>query len=167
MREVNKSDETIDESLTRINGTFFWNRGKTKQLIQELTDKQDLDDENDYENTLDAEKLITKYGSPRDLKVMMNIKNKHDEVGQLGIRDKKIRDGLHQKYLQKIKDGTAFNNDKFTPIKESGSWNKICEQLEKPRLNLNSRSFFGQLRESLQTKNKRRLLTMKRVNQYE
>ena len=43
------------------------------------------------------------------------------------------------------------------------TWNKICEQLDHPRLSATkSTSFFGQLRESLQTKNKSKLLNLKR-----
>jgi len=101
MKEVNKSDETIDENLSRISSTFFWNRNiriKTKlsrgmaleQTIKELTLKSDLNDKNDFQNTIDSEKLITKYGSADHLKVMNNIKNKHIEIEQLGVRDKKI-----------------------------------------------------------------------------
>ena len=43
------------------------------------------------------------------------------------------------------------------------TWNKICEQLDHPRLvSTKSTSFFGQLRESLQSKNKSKLLNLKR-----
>lgn len=56
---------------------------------------------------------------------------------------------------------TSIKNEELT-------WNRICEQLDKPRLNENRpRSFFGQLRESLQVKNKRRIFNMKRSFQYE
>jgi len=182
MHEVNKSDETIDENLSKISGTFFWNRNipiKTKpsrgmaleQTIKELTIKSDLNDKNDFQNTIDAEKLIAKYGSPRDLKVMMNIKNKHNEVGQLGVRDKKIRDGLYQKYLNKLKVGDLTDIKKKVSdndIQEDMSWDTICNQLGKPRLNESrNRSFFGQLREALTTSNKTRILSLQRSSQYD
>ena len=47
--------------------------------------------------------------------------------------------------------------------KEEVSWNRICEQLGHKRLHgKQSTSFFGQLRESLQTKQHRTLLNLKR-----
>ena len=69
----------------------------------ELTLKADLDDENDYQSTLDAEKLIIKYGTPDHLKVIMSIKTNHYKLGQLGKTDRKIRDCLYQKYLHSMK----------------------------------------------------------------
>jgi hypothetical protein len=178
MNKVNQSDDTIDESLSRINGTFFWNRSlpdkrklTLEKTVRELTIKSDLNDKNDYQNTLDAEKLVTKYGSPRDLKVMMNIKNKHDEIGQLGIRDKKIRDGLYQTYLNKLKVGDVTDIKKKVSdndIQEEISWDKICNQLGKSRLNENrNRNFFGQLRKALTTSNKTRILSLQRSSSYE
>jgi hypothetical protein len=181
MKEVNKSDVTIDENLSRINGTFLWNRGKLgkpkrnklnlESTIKELTIKSDLNDENDYKNTLSVEELITQYGSPRDLKVMMNIKNKHNEVGQLGVRDKKIRDGLYQKYLKDLENKDVMDTKKDVTdisISEETSWDKICNQLGKPRLNENrSRNFFGQLREALTTSNKTRIHSLQRSSQYD
>jgi hypothetical protein len=182
MNKVNQSDETIDENLSRISGTFFWNRNipikknpsrgmALEQTIKELTLKSDLNDENDFQNTIDAEKLITKYGSPDHLKVMMNIKNKHDELGQLGVRDRRIRDGLYQKYLKKIEDGEATDNEQSSSekdIKEDMSWDKICNQLGKPRLNESrNRNFFGQLREALTTSNKTRIHSLQRSSQYD
>ena len=182
LKEVQKSDESIDENLSRISGTFFWNRNipikknpsrgmALEQTIKELTLKSDLNDENDFQNTIDAEKLITKYGSPDHLKVMMNIKNKHDELGQLGVRDRKIRDGLYQKYLKKIEDGEATDNEQSSSekdIKEDMSWDKICNQLGKPRLNESrNRNFFGQLREALTTSNKTKIHSLQRSSQYD
>ena len=182
MNKVNQSDETIDENLSRISGTFFWNRNipikknpsrgmALEQTIKELTLKSDLNDENDFQNTIDAEKLITKYGSPDHLKVMMNIKNKHDELGQLGVRDKKIRDGLYQKYLKDLENKDVMDTKKDVTdisISEETSWDKICNQLGKPRLNESrNRNFFGQLREALTTSNKTRIHSLQRSSQYD
>jgi len=182
MNEVNKSDETIDENLSRISGTFFWNRNipiKTKpsrgmaleQTIKELTMKSDLNDENDYKNTLDAEKLITKYGTPDHLKVMMNIKNTHDLKGQLGKRHKNIRDKLYQKYLNNLQVGDVTDTKMKTTdnnIKEETSWDKICNQLGKSRLQEGYGSkWFGELKETGISNSPSRLLSLKRSSQYD
>ena len=182
MKEVNKSDETIDENLSRISGTFFWNRNipiKTKpsrgmaleQTIRELTIKSDLNDENDYKNTLNAEELITQYGSPRDLKVMLNIKNKHNEVGQLGVRDRKIRDGLYQKYLKDLENKNVMDTTKDVTdisVSEETSWDKICNQLGKSRLDEGvSRRWTGALRNTGISNSKTRILNLQRSSQYD
>ena len=176
MNEVKKSDETIDENLSRISGTFFWNRSTPdkrkltlEKTVRELTIKADLDDENDYKNTLDAEKLITKYGTPDHLKVMMNIKNKHDQTGQLGKRDKKIRDGLYQKYLNNVEVGDVTDTKKSSSendISEETSWDMICKQLGKSRLQegYNTR-WLGTLKDTGISTSPSRLLSLKRSSQ--
>ena len=62
-----------------------------------------------------------------------------------------------------------FDRKTSAPLKSSKekneevSWTRICEQLDKPRLSSNRpKSFFGQLRESLETKQHRTLLNLKR-----
>ena len=182
MKEVRRSNETIDENLSRMHGTFFFNRNDSSKknikrsltlenTIKELTTKQEINDENDYKNTLDAEKLIIRHGSPRDTKVMTNIKNKHDELGQLGVRDKKIRDGLYKSYINKLKVGDVTDIKQKTyesKVNEELSWRKICEQVDKPSLS-ESRvpNFFGQLREALTTSNKTRIHSLQRSSQYD
>jgi hypothetical protein len=182
MNKVNQSDETIDENLSRISGTFFWNRNipikknpsrgmALEQTIKELTLKSDLNDENDFQNTIDAEKLITKYGSPDHLKVMMNIKNKHDELGQLGVRDRKIRDGLYQKYLKDLENKNVMDTTKDVmdiSVSEETSWNKICNQLGKSRLDEGvSRRWTGALRNTGISNSKTRILNLQRSSQYD
>ena len=182
MKKVNESNTTIDENLSRMHGTFFFNRNDSSKknikrsltlanTIKELTIKSDLNDENDYQNTMDAEKLIIRHGSPRDTKVMTNIKKKHDELGQLEVRDKKIRDGLYQSYINKLKVGDVTDIKQKTyesKVNEELTWRKICEQVDKPSLS-ESRvpNFFGQLREAQTTSNKTRIHSLQRSSQYD
>ena len=127
MKEVNKSNKNIDENLSRISGPFFWNRSTPnkrkptlEKIFRELTLKAALDEENDYQSTLDAEKLIIKYGTPDHLKVIISIKTKHDKLGQLGKTDKKITDCLYQKYLHSMKVGDAKDTKKTSHKKHLG-----------------------------------------------
>ena len=53
-------------------------------------------------------------------------------------------------------------------ISEQTSWDTICNQLRKPRLNESrNRNFFGQLREALTTSNKTRIHSLQRSSQYD
>jgi len=85
--------------------------------------------------------------------------------------------GSHKKTEIKVKTRTSITENSVeitptprveNPVKSKSksnevTWNKICEQLDHPRLvSTKSTSFFGQLRESLQTKNKSKLLNLKR-----
>jgi len=71
----------------------------------------------------------------------------------------------HKKTEIKVKTRTSITENPVKSKSKSNeiTWNKICEQLDHPRLvSTKSTSFFGQLRESLQTKNKSKLLNLKR-----
>jgi hypothetical protein len=53
-------------------------------------------------------------------------------------------------------------------ISEETSWDKICNQLGKSRLNESrNRSFFSQLKEALTTSNKSRIHSLQRSSQYD
>ena len=73
--------------------------------------------------------------------------------------------GSHKKTEIKVKTRTSITENPVKSKSKSNeiTWNKICEQLDHPRLSATkSTSFFGQLRESLQAKNKSKLLNLKR-----
>ena len=168
MSAVNESDTTFDESLTRMNGNWLFNRNlkpspkkSLETTIVELTTKQTIEDSNDYDRTVNTLELIKNLGSTRDFLVMESLTKRHNENGQLGVRDKKIRNGLYEKYLQEINDDRG--SDTGIQVDDSSvTWRKICEQIDKPRISIDPKvSFFSQLRENLQTKDQNRMKRLK------
>ncbi len=153
MKKVSKSVSGINEDLSRRNGSFFFNNPSShtaaQKSIRALTDKEDNENANDYKKTLYGQKLIKKFGNPDELKVMMNIKSRHDTNGQLGIRHKKIRNKLIDKYKNRLQKPIKIPEVKVE---------KITHQKEelllgvKPRWKGNKRTYFNNLNESLQVK---------------
>lgn len=110
LKRVKKSDVTLDEDLTRMNGNFLFNRNinptrkvTLEKTISDLHNRQSIEDRNDYDRTINSLELIKNYGSSKDFLVMESLTKRHNENGQLGVRDKKIRDGLYEKYSQELK----------------------------------------------------------------
>ena len=168
MSSISESDASLDESLTRISGTWLFNRNlkparslSLENTIVELNNKQESAWSEDYNKTIRALDLLKTHGSPRDYIVMENVAKTHNDNGQLGIRNKKLRDGLYEKYVTQLNDPIVS-----VPLIESGSeevsWKQICEQLDKKRFRApEDVGMFGKIRESLQIKNKQRLNQLK------
>ena len=169
MHKVSESDVSLDESLTRMNGNWLFNRNMkperklaVENTVIELSAKQSIEDMDDVTKTEACVNLLRKFGSKRDYLVIENVSLKHKAQGQLHSRDRKLRDGLHQKYLTNVSEENA-SDDVLETIGREITWSRICEQVNHPRRNASPpNSFFSQLRENLQSNSQNRLQQLKR-----
>ena len=134
LQTVRKSEIGIDIDYARFNGTSLYTESVGKDSLEKTLEDLEQEVLDELEAAERKEKL----------------KSKQTKEPEIEVVDRFDRETSALPKSSKEKN-------------EDVSWTRICEQLDKPRLSSNrSKSFFGQLRESLQTKQNNTLLNLKR-----
>lgn len=155
LAQVRKSNTTIDVDYARFHGTNLYTESQKdselEKTLQEL-EKEVIDE-------LDAEEREKESKSPN-----LNTESIKDDLTKT-IDDLERLTAVGRGLMHHLPNNPEKRKTKRKPKdqKEEVSWNRICEQLGHKRLHeKQSTSFFGQLRESLQTKQHRTLFNLKR-----
>ena len=159
LKRMKNSDSNLENSTASSLDKYMIN------ALKEVRES-DISFETDYTNMTGSGLFHPK--TKPSIKPKKKIDNLEKTIRQL---EQEVLNDLNKSNAPKPKKSIKpeSNPETKTSIKnEELTWNRICEQLDKPRLNENRpKSFFGQLRESLQVKNQRRIFNMKRNFQYE